>query len=121
MQFRLLLLTVFTLLLAACASRDQYHWGQYEVLIYSMYVKPGEAPPERQIVKLTEDIQRARANGKSPGPGIFAHLGYMYALSGDEAAANQAFEEEMRLFPDAVVLIKGMQARAKKQARDRKH
>lgn len=114
MRISFALFIIAGLFLTGCASRDQYYWGNYENLIYAMYAKPNEAIPEQQIAKLTQDIRSARAQGKPVAPGVFAHLGYMYALSGDTTAANKAFDEEKRLFPDSVALIEGMQARAEK-------
>ena len=101
--------------LSACASKPPlYQWGAYEDLIYDMYAKPGKAEPGVQIVKLTEDIERAHAEGKRVPPGVHAHLGYMYYTQGNAAAAAQEFATERELFPEAGTFIDGMLARMKK-------
>lgn len=101
------------MLLQACNTTPPlYHWGRYESLIYDMYNKPGNAPPQQQIVTLQEDIQQAEAQGRQVGPGIYAHLGFMYALDGKPALSEAAFRKEIALFPESEALIEGMLARA---------
>ena len=100
-------------LLAGCtAPQTTYHWGQYEQLLYEMYVEPGKATPTIQVEKLTADIQQAEALGKPVPPGVYAHLGFMYALEGNTAAATNAFNTEKALYPDSQILIDGMLKRA---------
>ncbi len=101
--------------LSACTPtvNTHYHWGNYESLIYDMYAQPGKATSAIQIDKLNEDIQQAENNGKPVPPGLYAHLGFMYSIEGNVAAANQAFAEETHLYPDSKTLINGMLERAK--------
>ncbi|WP_086933291.1 DUF4810 domain-containing protein [Agarilytica rhodophyticola] len=113
MQFSSFKYTSFLLLAAillnGCTSTDTlYHWGNYEGLLYKMYNEPGEATPEVQIERLIVDIQKAEAYGKKVPPGVFAHLGVMYAANGNLAKAQEAFIEEKTLFPEAAVLVDGM-------------
>ncbi len=77
-----------------------------------MYKKPGSAPPQQQIVALNETVQRAEDRSLSVGPGIYAHLGYMYALDGQQAKSHAALQQEMALFPESKPLIDGMLERA---------
>lgn len=101
------------ILLAACESASSlYYWGDYEQLVYDMYNRPGKAPPELQIDKLSADIERARNRGKKIAPGIHAHLGLMYASVGNMAAAEAAFTNEKTLYPESAVLLDGMLQRA---------
>ncbi len=101
------------ILLAACESTSSlYYWGDYEQLVYDMYNRPGKAPPELQIDKLSADIERARNSGKKIAPGIHAHLGLMYASVGNMAAAEAAFTNEKTLYPESAVLLDGMLQRA---------
>jgi hypothetical protein len=112
----ILALTV-ALLAAGCAETEAplYRWGNYENLIYDMYVNPGEAEPGIQIAKLTEDIQRANAEGKRVPPGVHAHLGYMYYTQGNPGEALQEFALERELYPESAVFIEGMLSRRKKR------
>ncbi len=110
----ILVLTV-ALLAAGCAETEAplYRWGNYENLIYDMYVNPGKAEPGVQIAKLSEDIQRANAEGKRVPPGVHAHLGYMYYTQGNQGEALQEFALERELYPESAVFIDGMLSRRK--------
>lgn len=109
---------VLFLLLSGCeTTNDQYYWGNYEELVYEMYTKPGKATPEVQIEKLNRDIQYASNNGKYIAPGIYAHLGFMYAAVNMERLSKEAFHKEMELYPDSRVLIEGMLKRAEESTK----
>ncbi|CUB06383.1 DUF4810 domain-containing protein [Marinomonas fungiae] len=98
-----------TLLVSGCSTtQPTFYWGHYEPLIYGMYMEPGSADSGTQIALLTEDIERAEANGIRIAPGIHAHLGYMYAMEGNIAQAKSEFAIEKNLFPESTVLIDGM-------------
>ncbi len=100
-------------LISGCATQKElYYWGEYEDLIYDSYVRPGSADPLTQIEKLTADIQKAEANGQKVPPGIFAHLGYLYAVEGNESLSREAFEREKELYPESTVFIQGLLDRA---------
>jgi hypothetical protein len=104
-------LSVLALLLATgCATTKQphYQWGQYEQLVYEMYAKPGKAEPGVQVAKLSEDIERAQAEGRRVPPGVHAHLGYMYYIQGNEQGAYNEFAIERELFPESAVFIDGI-------------
>jgi len=110
---------VFVLILANCTvtTNDQYFWGSYENLLYDMYIKPGSVPPPLQIDKLEVDISKATNKGKAIPPGVFAHLGMMYAANGDIANATRAFNKEKTLYPESQVLIDGMLERASRNVK----
>jgi hypothetical protein len=100
-------------LTAGCATRqDIYYWGDYERLIQDAYIKPGAADTGTQIEKLTADIQKAAAAGKRVPPGIYAHLGFLYALEGKDSQSQAAFKQEEDLYPESRILIEGMLTRA---------
>ncbi len=110
---------VTTVLLAMCALLSAcqttpalYYWGSYEDQLYNMYNKPGNAPPELQIDQLSNDISRAENSGKKIAPGVHAHLGLMYAMVGNMAAAEAAFTNEKRLYPESATLLDGLLQRA---------
>lgn len=95
------------LLLSGCAAKPKplYYWGEYEDLVYAMYVAPGEADTLTQIAKLNEDIQKTHDNGQRVPPGIHAHLGYMYSIIGNTGASLGEFETEKQLYPESSVFI----------------
>jgi hypothetical protein len=105
---------VFCIVAGGCATqpREHYHWGNYEALLLAMYLEPGAADPFTQIEKLSADIQQAENAGKPVPPGLYAHLGMMYAQNGDASQAEAAFYKERELFPESGVFIDGMMARS---------
>ncbi|SEQ21285.1 MULTISPECIES: DUF4810 domain-containing protein [Amphritea] len=107
MKIFALLFVSITVLLGGCATQDNslYYWGSYEAMIYEMYVEPGNAPAALQITKLEEDIQKSDALGKKVPPGLYAHLGMMYAAEGKAGLAQQALLKEKAIYPEATALV----------------
>ncbi len=106
------------LLSGCCASRQSmYYWGDYEPLIYDMYVNPGMADPATQIEKLTATIQKAQSVDKPVPPGLYAHLGLMYAREGNLGLAAEALNEEKLHFPESATFIDGLMKRAKLESK----
>lgn len=105
-----IIFSLVTLAITGCSvtPNQQYYWGEYEKLIYDSYHKPGLATPELQIKKITQDIERAKSSRKKIPPGLYAHLGMMYASQGNRPLAMAAFDEEKTLFPESSILIDGM-------------
>jgi hypothetical protein len=112
----LLLAIAFAALASACAQPTSlYSWGQYESLVYDMYMRPGKSDPTTQIAKLNEDIERTNAEGQHVPPGVHAHLGYLYYGQGQLDAAYEQFTIEKKLFPESATFIDGVLTRMKKQ------
>ena len=99
------LLALSVLALPGCAPRSLYHWGHYEELVYDMYTRPGKADPAVQVERLSRDVEEAQAQGERVPPGVHLHLGYMYFLQGNAAAARQELETEKQLFPESTVFV----------------
>lgn len=119
-MFKSLLLTLMILIVTGCHStsnRPQYYWGEYEQLIYDSYNKPGAATPALQIQKITRDIEKAKMHHQKIPPGLYAHLGMMYAAQGNKSLAIAAFNEEKKLFPESSILIDGMIQRSNRTNR----
>ncbi len=109
----LALVVLSTILSSGCQTRPNlYHWGSYENLLYNMYSNAGDAEPNLQIERLTKDIELALKSGRKTPPGVHAHLGFMYAATGNADMAKQAFEQEKELFPESSHFIDGMMKRA---------
>lgn len=105
-------LLVVPFLLAGCATKQEtFYWGEYEGLVYEMYAPDGGSDVPKHISTLSEDINKAQAEGKLVAPGIHAHLGYMFALAGNLSEAKAAFLVEKDNFPESSVLIDGMLTR----------
>ncbi|MFV0438248.1 MAG: DUF4810 domain-containing protein [Desulfopila sp.] len=102
------------MLLGGCAPKQSiYYWGEYEEVIHDMYTSPGKADPATQIEKLTATIQQAQSEGKPVPPGLYAHLGMIYAKDGNSTLAREAFNEEKLHFPESAIFIDGLLVRAK--------
>ena len=115
-KFRLALIgSLAILFISGCQQKpDMYHWGSYEQLIHDMYIEAGSAEPQTQILSLNTDIQYAAEHGLKTPPGVYAHLGFMYAANGEMQMAMASFEEEKKLFPESAKFIDGMIKRAMK-------
>lgn len=111
--FGFMLLSSFCLL-SGCSNqtKDHYYWGSYENHIYNMYIRPDKSPPLIQIQQLSQDIQSAQLKNKPIAPGVYAHLGFMYAAVGDKSKAKEAFNKERALYPESNILIDGMLKRS---------
>lgn len=114
-RFMALTVLVTLLLSSGCATQKPplYRWGAYEQLVYQMYAEPGKAEPGMQVAKLSEDIGRTQAEGKRVPPGVYAHLGYMHYLQGNQGAAMSAFAAEKALFPESAVFVDAILNRLK--------
>lgn len=104
----LVLILLIVGLFGCQSSKPLYYWGNYEDLLYSRFVNPGEADPATQSIKLSQDIQIAQDNGQRVPPGIYAHLGYMLYLQGQYDAALQALETEKALYPESKIFVDRM-------------
>ncbi len=94
------------LLLGGCAThRELYAWGGYEDLIYVSYSAPDKLAPQDQIGKLEADYQEARASEAHLPPGWHAHLGYLYAQTGNVDKARQELLAEKTQFPESATFV----------------
>ena len=59
----------------------------------------------KQVEKLEEDYQKARATNKRMPPGWHAHLGYLYFHLGKLDQAKQEFVTEKAEFPESAIFI----------------
>ena len=99
-RFRLIVV-IFCFLASGCVTPPEvhYYWGNYEALLLNMYVEPGAADPFTQIEQLSVDIQQAENTGKPVPPGLYAHLGMMYALNGNASQAGSPHRtDQLRFF-----------------------
>jgi len=111
------LLVLAVLVITGCtSSKSLYYWGSYEPILLDMYTAPGEADTLTQIEKLTNTIQRAQSQGMQVPPGLYAHLGMVYAQAGNPGLAIEAFNEEKNRYPESAHFIDGMLERAKSGA-----
>ncbi len=97
---------VFSVGLFGCANQPRqqplYAWGHYESQVYA-HLK-GESR-EAQIEVLERDREKIEASGKTAPPGFHAHLGLLYAETGNDAKAIACFETEKVRFPEAAAYM----------------
>jgi hypothetical protein len=84
--------------LCACAPATRFNWGVYEDALYGYYKNPSQREEYRNA--LLAAVERGR-NQNNVAPGLLAELGYLYLEDGDQARAQQLFEEEMTRFPES--------------------
>jgi hypothetical protein len=114
---RFLAAVILAALVSSCSasSTTLYRWGDYEDLVYDMYVRPGKADPGTQIERLSADIARTEAAGQKVPPGVHAHLGYLYYGQGQLDSAAAEFTEEKILFPESAAFVDGILTRMANQ------
>ena len=117
-MMKLLSALTITLALLGCANNQTtYHWGSYEKLVYDMYKNPGKATADQQLLQLRQDVEQAASKGKAVPPGVFAHMGMLYASLGDSAQAQQSLREELNRYPESAIFVDGMMTRLKQGQR----
>ncbi|MFT5041836.1 MAG: hypothetical protein ACI8TX_002815 [Hyphomicrobiaceae bacterium] len=98
---------------SGCAPQRSplYSWGDYQEILYSTWVAPGTSDPVAASVRLAATIERIQVTGGRVGPGMHAHLGWLYWQQGLEAEARAELSTESTLFPESTKLIDDMLAR----------
>jgi hypothetical protein len=93
------------LLLTACAHQKPvslYQWGSYQEQVYQHF--KGESP-EQQILALEKDVQVAQAANRPLPPGLLAHLGMLYAETGNDGKAQESLLAEKSRYPESATYI----------------
>lgn len=92
-------------LLSACVTRPQplYHWGTFEAQQYA-YLN-GSKSPEEGIQNLEKIREEAKSKGKTVPPGLNAHLGLLYGLTGRTDLFEQHLQAERMQFPESSVYV----------------
>ncbi|PHI35327.1 DUF4810 domain-containing protein [Pseudoalteromonas sp. GCY] len=89
------------LILSGCQNTTpQYYYGSYERNLYEFFRGDGQSL-EEQISQLESSIARAEVKQISPAPGMYAHLGYLYLMQGDNGKGVAYFEQEKQLYPES--------------------
>ena len=66
----------------------------------------------RRVQQASRDVAEAETKGLLVPPGVYAHLGYMYLLQGNAAAARDALQTEKRLYPESETFVDRLLAQA---------
>lgn len=98
----------------ACEStKTIYHWQSYEESAYHLLQDPDRTDLVEDIRKLSGEIEKDLVEGRPIAPGVHAHLGYLYYLSGNPDSAKTEFEAEKAAYPESAVFIDGVLRRMK--------
>ncbi|MDR0233904.1 MAG: DUF4810 domain-containing protein [Zoogloeaceae bacterium] len=89
-----------------CATNTErkplYQWESYQSQVLSQ-LTGGAA--DAQIEALERDLEKIKARDNTPPPGFYAHLGMLYAETGNDARAIECFMLEKQRFPEATVFM----------------
>lgn len=105
LALRSIALVSFVVVLTSCAVPTTYRWGIYEDHVYADYATPGARSPQEAADMLEADIGITIDRGERVPPGVYAHLGYLYYLTGNTDTAVNLFEKEKAEFPESTVFI----------------
>lgn len=91
--------------LSGCVTRQQplYHWGDFQSQQYSYF--KGDKGPESGIQNLEKVREEAKAKGKPVPPGMQAHLGMLYGLTGRTDLFEQNLLAERQQFPESSAYV----------------
>lgn len=111
----LLLACASAVLFAGCAQQRQplYHWGSFQAVQYSHF--KGDKGPEEGIVELEKVREEAKASGRNVPPGLQAHLGMLYGLTGRTDLFEQNLLAEKQSFPESSVYLDFLLKKNQKQ------
>lgn len=105
MRGMILLFGLAVATLSGCATRQQplYHWGDFPSQQYSYF--KGSKGPEESIQSIEKVREEARAKGKQVPPGLQAHLGMLYGLTGRTDLFEQNLLAERQQFPESSAYV----------------
>jgi len=100
-----LLAVLAALLLSGCATKQEplYYWGDFQSQQYS-YLK-GDKGPEEGIINLEKVREEAKSRGKSVPPGLQAHLGMLYGVTGRTDLFEKNLLAEKSLYPESAAYV----------------
>ena len=99
---------------SSCVSdKSLYSWGHYEESVYRVCHGADTIDLAKDVQMLSQEIDRAHAEGRRVAPGVHAHLGYLYYVSGNTGAAVEHLKAEKELYPESATFIDGMLGRLK--------
>jgi hypothetical protein len=91
--------------LSGCqTTKPLYHYGAYQDSVYSHFKNEDSSVPQ-QIEALEKTIARSSAKNLPVGPGLNAHLGYLYIESGQLEKGVAYLRQEKALYPESAQFI----------------
>jgi hypothetical protein len=91
--------------LAGCQStKPLYHYGSYQSNVYEFF-KNEDGSASNEIAELEKTLQDSAARQQPAGPGLYAHLGYLYIQSGQTDTGIDFLLKEKELYPESAQYI----------------
>jgi hypothetical protein len=103
---RILLSFLVVLLVAGCATKRAYHWGDYDSALYAYYQNPQES--EAYLQRLGDIIQKAETEKDKVPPGLYAEYGYALFTAGRLDEALVYYKKERDEWQESVVFMDKM-------------
>lgn len=98
---------VASVLLTACATGTKvaplYYWGNFQNLQYQSFDDTQSV--QDQITKMQQYFSEAQAKSLKPAPGSYAHLGMLYAKTGQAGEAQKYLELEKNTYPESAKYV----------------
>ena len=105
MKLKFLALMVALLALSGCqTTRPLYHYGEYQEVVYTHF-KNEDTSGAEGIAALEQAIAKSEAKNLPVGPGLYAHLGYLYIESGQMDTGIAYLRKEKALYPESAHYI----------------
>lgn len=102
-----LLVGISVILLTACAANSQrpplYYWGEFQDQQYAYF--KSENGPEEGILALEKIREEANSQKANIPPGLMAHLGILYGMTGRTDRFEEYLLAEKRLFPESSTYV----------------
>lgn len=91
--------------LTGCQStKPLYHYGSYPSNVYAHF-KNEDSTVAEQIEALEKTIRETNRHKLQVGPGIYAHLGFLYLQSGQRDTGLNYLQQEKQLYPESSQFI----------------
>lgn len=99
--------------LSGCQStKPLYHYGSYQTNVYEHF-KNEDSSVTEQIEALEKTISETNRNKLQVGPGIYAHLGFLYLQSGQRDTGLGYLQKEKQTYPESSQFIEFLLKNAK--------
>ena len=99
------LVVVAVAALSGCqTTKPLYHYGAYQDSVYAHF-KNEDSSVTQEIDALEKTIAKSAAKNLQVGPGLNAHLGYLYIESGQMDKGVAYLRQEKALYPESAQFI----------------
>jgi len=105
MTQKFLAVVVTVAALSGCqTTKPLYHYGAYQDTVYAHF-KNEDSSVTQEIDVLEKTIAKSAAKNLQVGPGLNAHLGYLYIESGQMDKGVAYLRQEKALYPESAQFI----------------